>query len=67
MGRDEGRHRDESESQDEAQREVDERCAAQQYGQVEDSHQLQNPPALLRALACQQSEKQHNQQVTQRH
>lgn len=55
MGSDAGRHRNQSESQYEAQREVDEGGAAQQHGQVEDGHQLQHPPALLRALARQQS------------
>lgn len=55
VGRDEGSNGHQSESQDEAQREVDERGAAQQHGQVEDGHQLQHPPAHLRSLARQQS------------
>lgn len=55
VGCDAGRHGNQSESQDEAQREVDEGGAAQQHGQVEDGHQLQHPPALLRALPRQQS------------
>lgn len=54
VGCDAGSHGHQSESQDEAQGEVDEGGAAQQHGQVEDGHQLQHPPALLRALARQQ-------------
>lgn len=54
VGSDAGSHGHQSESQDEAQGEVDEGGAAQQHGQVEDGHQLQHPPALLRALARQQ-------------
>lgn len=54
VGCDAGGHRHQGESQDEAQREVDEGGAAQQHSQVEHGHQLEHPPALLCALACQQ-------------
>lgn len=51
VGCDEGSHRHQAESQDEAQGEVDEGGATQQHGQVQHSHQLQHFPALLRPLA----------------
>ena len=54
VGCDEGGHRHQAESQDEAQREVDEGGATQQHSQVKHRDQLQHLPALLRALARQE-------------
>lgn len=54
MRRDDDGRRHQRERQDEAQGEVDEGGAAQQHSQVQHSHQLQDPPALLRPLARQE-------------
>lgn len=51
VGCDESSHGHQSESQDEAQGEIDEGGATQEHSQVQHSHQLQHLPALLRPLA----------------
>lgn len=54
VGCDEGSHRHQGESQNEAQGEVDEGGATQQHSQVQHSYQLQHFPALLRPPARQE-------------
>ena len=65
MGRDEGGNGHQGDCQDESQGEVDEGGAAQQHGQVQQSHQLQHLPALLCALSHQEPGKMDRSECRQ--
>lgn len=54
MGRDESSDGHQSQSQDKTKGEVNEGSATQQDGQVQHSHELQDPPPLFGPLSGQQ-------------